>query len=310
MILISLQLKHTWCTEHRDSSCHRSPHGIVCISLSVGVLLDEALSFLDSVQALNFTSEEKTYVAVLNLCKWKTAKSEGRRVSSCLLGLKIVLDVEIGNALIGMLVKFGDLGDAWKVFGKMSERDVYSWNVLVGGYAKEGWFDEALSLYHKMLWALGGDGMRPDEFTLPCVLRTCDGMSNLGRGREVHAHVLRFGYGDHSIVVNAMIAMYVKCGDVVSVWIIFDRMPRRNLISWKQALLCYVLWFVKVSVGKTRLSCQRRKLAACMMYEIWAERNRRIFRHGCMQAQAIVTKILKFFSDHCREGDVNEAAGD
>ncbi|GAB2249469.1 hypothetical protein Droror1_Dr00012828 [Drosera rotundifolia] len=61
-----------------------------------------------------------------------------------------------------------------------------------------------------MLWASGGDGMKPDEFTLPCVLRTCGGMSDLGR--EVHAHVLRFGYGDHNIVVNVMIAIYVKCG--------------------------------------------------------------------------------------------------
>lgn len=139
----------------------------------------------------------------------------------------------------GLLVEFGDLSDAWKVFGKMPERDVYSWNVLVGGYAKAGWFDEALSLYHKMLWASGGDGMRPDEFTLPCVLRTCGGMSDLGRGREVHAHVLRFGYGDHSIVVNAMIAMYVKCCDVVSARIIFDRMPRRNLISWSTMISGY-----------------------------------------------------------------------
>ncbi|GAB2223640.1 hypothetical protein Droror1_Dr00017781, partial [Drosera rotundifolia] len=49
------------------------------LSLPVGVLLDEALSFLDSVQALNFTFEEETYVSMLNLCKWKTAKNEGRR---------------------------------------------------------------------------------------------------------------------------------------------------------------------------------------------------------------------------------------
>ena len=35
-------------------------------------------------------------------------------------------------------MRFGDLGNAWYVFGKMEERDVFSWNVLVGGYAKAG----------------------------------------------------------------------------------------------------------------------------------------------------------------------------
>lgn len=38
------------------------------------------------------------------------------------------------------------LGNAWYVFGKMEERYVFSWNVFVGGYAKGGYFDEALNL--------------------------------------------------------------------------------------------------------------------------------------------------------------------
>ena len=37
-------------------------------------------------------------------------------------------------------MRFGDLGSAWYVFGKMEERDLFSWNVLVGGDAKAGFF--------------------------------------------------------------------------------------------------------------------------------------------------------------------------
>ena len=36
----------------------------------------------------------------------------------------------------------------------------------------------------------------------------------LGEGREVHVHVLRFGFESDVDVVNALITMYVKCGDV------------------------------------------------------------------------------------------------
>ena len=116
-----------------------------------------------------------------------------------------------------MFVRFGDLGNAWYVFGKMEKRDVFSWNVLVGGYAKEGFFDEALDLYYRMLWV----GIKPDVYTFPRVLRTCGGVLDLVRGREVHMHVLRFGFESDVEVVNALITMYVKCGDVQSAQLVF-----------------------------------------------------------------------------------------
>ena len=54
------------------------------------------------------------------------------------------------------------------------------------------------------------------------------GVSGLVRGREVHVHVLRFGFELDVDVVNALITMYVKCGDVQSARLMFDRMPRRD----------------------------------------------------------------------------------
>ena len=72
---------------------------------------------------------------------------------SCVSNSKTHMSIRLGNALLSMFVRLGNLVDAWFVFGKMPERDVFSWNVLVGGFAKGGYFDEALNLYHRMLWA-------------------------------------------------------------------------------------------------------------------------------------------------------------
>ncbi|KAH7865450.1 hypothetical protein Vadar_006832 [Vaccinium darrowii] len=96
-----------------------------------------------------------------------------------------------------------NLVDAWFVFGKMEERDAFSWNVLVGGYAKGGYFDDALNLYRRMLWA----GVKPDVYTFPCVLRTCGGIPDLARGKEVHVHVIRHRFECEVDVVNALITM-------------------------------------------------------------------------------------------------------
>ncbi|MQL99244.1 hypothetical protein Taro_031961 [Colocasia esculenta] len=134
-----------------------------------------------------------------------------------------------------MFVRFGDLLEAWIVFGKMVDRDVFSWNVMVGGYAKSGFLDEALDLYHRMLWA----SVRPDVYTFPCVLRTCAGVLDLARGTEVHAHVIRFGLESEVDVLNALITMYAKCGDVSSARKVFDGMVRKDLISWNAMMAGY-----------------------------------------------------------------------
>ncbi|KAG9459412.1 hypothetical protein H6P81_003920 [Aristolochia fimbriata] len=118
----------------------------------------------------------------------------------------------------------------------MDERDNFSWNVMLGGYAKAGFFDDALNLYYQMLWV----GIKPDLYTFPCVLRTCAGIPDLERGRELHVHVVRFGYESDVDVTNALITMYAKCGDVCSARRVFDGIAHKDLISWNAVISGYV----------------------------------------------------------------------
>uniref|UniRef100_A0A1J3E467 Pentatricopeptide repeat-containing protein, chloroplastic n=1 Tax=Noccaea caerulescens TaxID=107243 RepID=A0A1J3E467_NOCCA len=198
--------------------------------------LEEAMKLLNSMKELRIAVDEDVFVALVRLCERKRAQDEGSRVYSLAMNSMSSLGIELGNAFLAMFVRFGNLVDAWYVFGKMSERNLFSWNVLVGGYAKQGYFDEAMCLYHRMLWV---GGVRPDVYTFPCVLRTCGGIPDLARGREVHVHVVRYGYELDIDVVNALITMYVKCGDVKSARLLFDRMPRRDIISWNAMISGY-----------------------------------------------------------------------
>ncbi|XP_058112302.1 pentatricopeptide repeat-containing protein At1g15510, chloroplastic-like [Magnolia sinica] len=202
--------------------------------------LQQALQLLEdsSNQECSIPIEEETYISLLRLCECKRASPEGARVYAHLCSSSSSLthfSVRLGNALLSMFVRFGNLLDAWFVFGKMAERDVFSWNVMVGGYAKAGFLDEALNLYHRMLWV----GIRPDLYTFPCVLRSCGGIPDLVRGREIHAHVIRFGYESEIDVVNAMVTMYAKCGDFFSARRLFDGMPKRDRISWNAMISGY-----------------------------------------------------------------------
>lgn len=73
------------------------------------------------------------------------------------------------NLVIESLVKGGQCDIAKKVFGKMSVRDVVTWNSMVGGYVKNSRFFDALSIFRRML----SDKVEPDGFTFALVVTAC-----------------------------------------------------------------------------------------------------------------------------------------
>ncbi|KAG8089261.1 hypothetical protein GUJ93_ZPchr0011g28557 [Zizania palustris] len=57
------------------------------------------------------------------------------------------------NAEIMRNVRVGYMDEAGRIFREMSERDVVSWNTLLGGYVKLRRYD-ALEIFREMPWNL------------------------------------------------------------------------------------------------------------------------------------------------------------
>ncbi|KAJ3685280.1 hypothetical protein LUZ61_014444 [Rhynchospora tenuis] len=195
--------------------------------------LDEAIEVFTSSKYHKF--EEETYISLIKLCRVQRAVPQGCRVYARIISLEKHINLPIGNCLLHMLMWFEKLLTARIVFDKMTERDVFSWNVIISGYGKAGFLDEAVDLYQRMLWVC----VKPDIYTFAGVLRCCGGLPDLRRGKEVHAHVYRFGYGSEVDLSNALITMYGKCGNLVSARRVFDGMPVRDCISWNAMITGY-----------------------------------------------------------------------
>ncbi|CAN1120812.1 Pentatricopeptide repeat-containing protein At1g15510, chloroplastic [Linum perenne] len=207
----------------------QEPTNAVLLQICHHGKLKPAMEYLESMRREKALVKEESFIALARLCEFRRGRKEARYLYQLVLeSLVSPLSLELGNALLSMFVRFGDVGNAWNVFGRMGERDLFSWNVLVGGYSKGGFFDEALCLYHRMFWI----GIRPDVYTFPCILRSCGGAQDIVRARELHAHVIRFGFEAEVDVMNALITMYVKCGDVEMACKVFDNMLIRDIISW------------------------------------------------------------------------------
>ena len=88
---------------------------------------------------------------------------------------------------------------------------------------------ESISLFKKLV-RNGYPGL--NTFTLAFVLKACSVISAFEEGRQVHARVLRSGFGSSPFVQTALVNMYGRCAEVWCARLVFDEISERNLVAW------------------------------------------------------------------------------
>ncbi|XP_030533113.1 putative pentatricopeptide repeat-containing protein At1g17630 [Rhodamnia argentea] len=144
--------------------------------------------------------------------------------------------------LVSIYARFGLLDGARKVFDKAPvecKSNLLLWNSILRAYTSNGGHEEALELYVEMrkLGVLG------DGFTFPLVTRGCAEMGSSIWSRNVHCHVLQMGLHNNLHVVNGLMGMYAKHGQMGIALQLFDRMDARSCISWNTMISGFALKF-------------------------------------------------------------------
>ncbi|KAG7548520.1 Pentatricopeptide repeat [Arabidopsis suecica] len=138
------------------------------------------------------------------------------------------MDKYVQNALLAMYMNFGRVEMARNVFDVMKNRDVISWNTMISGYYRNGYMNDALMMFDWMV----NEGVDPDHATIVSMLPVCGHLKGLEMGRNVHKLVEEKRLGDKIEVKNALVNMYLKCGRMDEARFVFDRMERRDVITW------------------------------------------------------------------------------
>ncbi|KAL6010660.1 hypothetical protein ACLOJK_001098 [Asimina triloba] len=87
---------------------------------------------------------------IFKACSGLKALRIGEIVHAFVMKKRLDLDVFVGNSLIDMYAKCGDLESSRRAFDMMGDRDVVSWTALASAYADFGLLQEAREVFESM----------------------------------------------------------------------------------------------------------------------------------------------------------------
>ncbi|KAM6600267.1 hypothetical protein CsatA_019876 [Cannabis sativa] len=122
---------------------------------------------------------------------------------------------------------------ACRLFQSMPERNIVSWNAMIGGYSQTGHNEEALNFFVQLL----REGYVPIQSTFPCAITAAANVASLGIGRSVHACAVKFLGKPDVFVGNSLVSFYAKCGSLEDSLLVFNKLGEKNIVSWN-AVIC------------------------------------------------------------------------
>ncbi|KAI5080266.1 hypothetical protein GOP47_0005745 [Adiantum capillus-veneris] len=160
-------------------------------------------------------------------------------------------DIILGSMFINVYGKCGAIEDAEDVFGKLSSPDVATWNAMLSVYAEQLQAEKAFKLYRQMHEEM----VCQDGLTLVAMLQACGSFagkeeaadyencnkviaSEIGNG--LHSVAQKQGLESSTQVANTLISMYGKFGRVGHSEVVFDRLVKRDVVSWNAMLSAYI----------------------------------------------------------------------
>ncbi|CAA0805900.1 Putative pentatricopeptide repeat-containing protein [Striga hermonthica] len=196
-------------------------------------------------EALSLLLQRRRYVAVhqssrqvvadvLKSCASTSKADLGRSFHGHAIKLGLNYCCIITKALLNMYAKCKALDDCKKLFDEIPDRDTVTWNILLSGYSGSRYHDhrvmELFNTFH------AARDPKPSDVTLAIVLPVCTRSGARGFGKCIHAYAMKSGMESQTLVGNALISMYAKCGLVFDARAVFREITDKDVVSYNAAI--------------------------------------------------------------------------
>ncbi|KAH7441313.1 hypothetical protein KP509_03G033600 [Ceratopteris richardii] len=193
-----------------------------------------------------------TFVSLFKACGSIPDLSFGRELHAHAKAKGLDSNPFVGNTIMCMYNKCGDLRGAEDAFCVLSGWDVFSWTCMLSAYVDHGEDESALLLYRQMC----NEGIIPDDATFTVVLQACsmlaeksDSGSALHRARResllqlawaLRADIHRSNRCLDVTVATAFVFLYGKCGSLSAAENTFSSIEHPDQAAWNAMLSAYI----------------------------------------------------------------------
>ncbi|XP_071729408.1 pentatricopeptide repeat-containing protein At3g13880 [Rutidosis leptorrhynchoides] len=192
-----------------------------------------SLTLFNEMQRCGLRPSEFTFSTMIKACIVCKDLEYGKQIHARVCKNDFQFDEYIGSALVEFYTFWGSMKDALTIFNSSSKLDIVIWTSMIVGYAQNGEYERALVLFCELL----STGLKPDEFTVSTVLSSCGNLGGVRCGEQIQGYSIKTGIIKSSVVLNSLIYMYAKSGDIDSANWIFEIADKSDVVTWS-VMIC------------------------------------------------------------------------
>ncbi|KAI5682739.1 hypothetical protein M9H77_03967 [Catharanthus roseus] len=190
-------------------------------------------------------------VSSLNITRAPPLKLQGLESCSTVAELKqhhaqtIKLGLSSDNHAMGRVIKLCALSEiknlnyALRVFHTLPSPDAFIYNTMIRGYLESNCpQDYCIAFYIQML----RNSVSPNNFTFPPLIRACCIDGAIQEGKQVHSHIIKFGFSSDGFLQNNLIHMYVNFNSLKEAKKVFCNLAIKDDVSWTTLISGYAQW--------------------------------------------------------------------
>ncbi|XVF01723.1 hypothetical protein REPUB_Repub04eG0113200 [Reevesia pubescens] len=198
---------------------------------------EEASSLFIKMRTEGNKEDVRTMVIMFSLCaKSADGLKKGKSLHAHASKSGMEMDINLGNAMLNMYAEQNCIHSVKKVFSKMNNVDVISYNTLILALARNNLGSEAWEVFAIMRES----DVKPNSYTVISILAACKDETCLNIGRSIHGFVIKQGIEVNVPLNTSLTDMYINCGDEATARNLFESCPNRDLISWNALIATYV----------------------------------------------------------------------
>ncbi|KAA8539158.1 hypothetical protein F0562_025850 [Nyssa sinensis] len=192
----------------------------------------EGLRIFFQSQKAGVKVNEFSCASALGACAALEILKFGMQVHSLAIKCGIRMDQFVATGLINFYSKCGEIDLAHQAFWEVDEPQLPAWTAFIGGCVQQGKGREAIDLF----CMLHSSGLKPSERTFSSVLGAFVDVMEIEAGKQIHSLIIKLGFSSFSVVGNAVLDFYAKCGLPTESLRTFKEMDTHDIVSWNSLI--------------------------------------------------------------------------